>query len=198
MVQITRTELVIEPTEFKEYLLESPGEEIVISLKEAKAVCAFAEALGQPISLHFQKAGKPMMFHMKYYNFLECDFIMATIGVDEPSMGGETTTSQTTTSSSGTTSTPNQTSTPNTPPSTSSATPTGNVSTSGGVSSDGSYISTLAPPETPAPLTKSHQTKEMMSSQSTSSSSSGRTPPTKSRLFVGLNNDSGSDSDESE
>ena len=165
VVQTTRTELALEPTEFKEYRIESSGEEIVISLKEAKAVCTFAEALGQAISLHFDKAGKPLMFTTKYYNFLECDFIMATFGVDEPEVGR----SQTTTSTS-----PSAYDKPCTSP---------------GITSD-SYLSALAPPQTPEPCTKSG-TSEV---QTVSTPSTWDTSRSNNGLFVAMDE---SDSDES-
>ena len=164
VAQLTRTELVMEPNEFKQYILESSGEEIVISLKEVKAICLFAEALGQPISLHFQKPGKPMMFAMKYYSFLECEFILATFGVDEQE------TSEATTSSSGMASSDSVLRTPCTP----SLAPSVNSSPTGASPS----ISFLCTPNTP-PL---HPEEGI--------SSTPHGVEAKNNLFVGLMDES--------
>lgn len=82
---LTRTELSVDPKDFDLYSITHEGEEIVIPLKEAKAICNFAEALNQPITISFGRPGEPLVMSVKFFHFLEVDIVIATLGSDEDS-----------------------------------------------------------------------------------------------------------------
>ncbi len=201
--QINRTELSIDPKDFQSYSIENSGEDIVIPLKETKAICTFADALNQPIAIHFIQAGKPLLFALKYFNYLECEFVLATFGTaDQSSQQSDGPKSQ---------STPNDitaqssNSTPaHNPPSQSSLT-----SRLLDLKQENSPFPSLIPPDTPslAPFdTPGRQSSNSMQSASLSAKRPHSPPSTseaegswkakKSRIFVTLDEEEEEEGDE--
>ncbi|XP_041971654.1 cell cycle checkpoint control protein RAD9A isoform X2 [Aricia agestis] len=75
--KIIRTQISIKPTEFDVYNI-SAETVITFTLKEFRALLAFAEALSLPIQLHFETTGKPAVFIVHNGNTFEAHFVLAT------------------------------------------------------------------------------------------------------------------------
>jgi len=64
---VNHTELAIEPKDFAQYSLENVEEDIVVALKETKAICALPMPSISRLAFIFLQAGKPILFTLKYY-----------------------------------------------------------------------------------------------------------------------------------
>ncbi|XP_050677605.1 cell cycle checkpoint control protein RAD9A isoform X2 [Leptidea sinapis] len=83
LTKVIRTQISIKPIEFDSYII---GEEttITFTLKEFRALLAFAEALSLPIQLHFEVTGKPAVFIVHNGSTFEAHFVLATSKPDIP------------------------------------------------------------------------------------------------------------------
>ncbi|XP_011506336.1 PREDICTED: cell cycle checkpoint control protein RAD9A [Ceratosolen solmsi marchali] len=85
----TRTQLVFGMGEFDEYKINS-NTTITFCLKELRAILHFAEILAQPIHIHFDCAGRPIVFICKTLG-VESNLVLATLNPDDD-LGSQSTT----------------------------------------------------------------------------------------------------------
>ncbi|CAK1541556.1 unnamed protein product [Leptosia nina] len=81
--KVIRTQISIKSAEFDTYVI---GRETVITftIKEFRALLAFAEALNLPLQLHFEVTGKPVVFIVHNNTTFEAHFVLATTKSDTP------------------------------------------------------------------------------------------------------------------
>mmetsp|Transcript_7891 Transcript_7891/g.22396 ORF Transcript_7891/g.22396 Transcript_7891/m.22396 type:complete len:418 (+) Transcript_7891:113-1366(+) len=93
--RVTNTEMLMHVKDFEEFQVVEEGEDLVVPVKELKAICTFAEALGQPVTMCFSRAGRPFIISMKFYHYLTVDFVLATLGGgDDATQATQTQTTQ--------------------------------------------------------------------------------------------------------
>lgn len=80
--KIIHTEMVLVPEEFDNYQI-GVDTEITFCLKELKGILSFAESSGQPMDLHFECGGKPIVFSLSSDSTFEANFVLATL-IDQP------------------------------------------------------------------------------------------------------------------
>ncbi|KAK7865863.1 hypothetical protein R5R35_003979 [Gryllus longicercus] len=72
------TEILLDPVEFDKYVVNNETA-ITFSLKEFRALLAFAEATGQSVEASFDSGGKPVVFAVKHENTYEASFVLSTL-----------------------------------------------------------------------------------------------------------------------
>ncbi|CAF4884588.1 unnamed protein product [Pieris macdunnoughi] len=89
LTKVIRTQINIKPTEFDSYVI---GTETIITftLKEFKALLAFAEALSLPLQLQFEITGKPVVFIVHNGTTFEAHFVLATSKPDTNTQASST------------------------------------------------------------------------------------------------------------
>lgn len=89
LLKIIRTQISLKPAEFDSYTI---GEEttITFTLKEFKALLAFAEALNLPLQLHFETTGRPAVFIVHNGTTFEAHFVLATSKADNATQATST------------------------------------------------------------------------------------------------------------
>ncbi|KAG7209320.1 hypothetical protein KM043_015431 [Ampulex compressa] len=77
---VTRTQLVLTIGEFDQYVI---GNETTITfcMKELRAILGFAELVGTPINIHFEVAGRPVVFVLENPSF-EVNLVLSTLNPD--------------------------------------------------------------------------------------------------------------------
>lgn len=75
--KIIRTQICMKPSEFASYTIGTDTA-ITFTLKEFRALLAFAEALSLPIQLHFEVTGRPAVFIIHNGTTFEAHFVLAT------------------------------------------------------------------------------------------------------------------------
>lgn len=75
------TELRLDIKDFEKYHLDPTADvfELVMSLREFHPLLAFCEAIMMPLHIFLGGPGQPVIINVKMYNFLEADFVIATI-----------------------------------------------------------------------------------------------------------------------
>ncbi|XP_046964017.1 cell cycle checkpoint control protein RAD9B isoform X2 [Vanessa cardui] len=93
LCKIIRTQINIKPSEFDSYII---GAETIITftLKEFRALLAFAEALSLPLQLHFEVTGKPAVFIVHNGSTFEAHFVLATSKPDVATQASSQTSSR--------------------------------------------------------------------------------------------------------
>lgn len=89
LTKIIRTQITLKPTEFDSYTI---GAETIItfSLKEFRALLAFAEALNLPLQVHFETTGRPAVFIVHNGTTFEAHFVLATTKPDSATQATST------------------------------------------------------------------------------------------------------------
>lgn len=91
--KIIRTQISLKPLEFDSYTI-GQDTTITFTLKEFRALLAFAEALNLPLQLHFETTGKPAVFIVHNGSTFEAHFVLAT---SKPDSGTQASSTQNTT-----------------------------------------------------------------------------------------------------
>lgn len=76
--KVIHTEMMLAPEEFDNYQI-GVDTDVTFCLKELRAILAFAEFSSQPINVHFETGGKPIVFSMDGDSTYEGDFVLATL-----------------------------------------------------------------------------------------------------------------------
>ncbi|XP_019646662.1 PREDICTED: cell cycle checkpoint control protein RAD9A-like [Branchiostoma belcheri] len=76
--KVLHTQMSLAAEEF-DYFQIGVDTELTFCLKELRAILAFAEAAGMPISLHFETSGKPIVFSLEGDPAFDSNFVMATL-----------------------------------------------------------------------------------------------------------------------
>ncbi|XP_013190926.1 cell cycle checkpoint control protein RAD9A [Amyelois transitella] len=77
ILKIIRTQISLKPAEFDSYVIGAETT-ITFTMKEFRALLAFAEALSLPIQLHFETTGRPAVFIVHNGSTFEAHFVLAT------------------------------------------------------------------------------------------------------------------------
>lgn len=88
-----RTQICLKPMEFDSYTIGAETT-ITFTLKEFRALLAFAEALNLPLQLHFETTGRPAVFIVHNGSTFEAHFVLAT---SKPDSATQSTATQNTT-----------------------------------------------------------------------------------------------------
>ncbi|XP_068623725.1 cell cycle checkpoint control protein RAD9A [Battus philenor] len=81
LTKIIRTQINIKASEFDSYVIGTETT-VTFTMKEFKALLAFAEALSLPIQLQFETTGKPIVFIIHNGCTFEANFVLATSKAD--------------------------------------------------------------------------------------------------------------------
>lgn len=76
--KIIHTEMMLAPEEFDNYQI-GVDTDVTFCLKELRAILTFAEFSSQPLNVHFETGGKPIVFSMDGDSTYEADFVLATL-----------------------------------------------------------------------------------------------------------------------
>ncbi|XP_020613643.1 cell cycle checkpoint control protein RAD9B-like isoform X4 [Orbicella faveolata] len=76
--RVIHTEMMLVPEEFDNYQI-GVDTDVTFCLKELRAILIFAEFSSQPINVHFETSGKPIVFSMDGDPTYEADFVLATL-----------------------------------------------------------------------------------------------------------------------
>lgn len=79
--KVIRTQINLKTSEFDSYNI-GVDTTITISLKEFRALLAFAEALNLPLQLHYETTGQPAVFIIHNNSSFEANFVLATTKAD--------------------------------------------------------------------------------------------------------------------
>lgn len=81
LTKIIRTQICLKPAEFDSYTIDLETT-ITFTLKEFRALLAFAESLNLPLQLHFESTGRPAVFIVHNGITFEAHFVLATSKAD--------------------------------------------------------------------------------------------------------------------
>lgn len=82
--KVIHTEMMLAPEEFDNYQI-GVDTDVTFCLKELRAILTFAEFSSQPINVHFETGGKPIVFSMDGDSSYEGNFVLATLVDNESS-----------------------------------------------------------------------------------------------------------------
>lgn len=77
VTKVIRSQIVLKPAEFDSYTI-GIDTNITFTLKEFKALLAFAEALNLPLQINFETTGMPAVFIVHNGSTFEAHFVLAT------------------------------------------------------------------------------------------------------------------------
>ena len=87
-VMHTVTTLVQEEFDYFQIGIDT---KVTFCLKELRAILAFSEFVNQPISVHFEQAGKPIVFSFDSDDLYQGDFVLATLSESDATLLSEST-----------------------------------------------------------------------------------------------------------
>lgn len=87
--KLIRTQICLKHTEFDSYTI-GVDTKITFTMKEFRALLAFAEALNLPIQLHFETTGRPAVFIVHNGTTFEAHFVLATSKPDNATQASST------------------------------------------------------------------------------------------------------------
>jgi len=75
------TELTIGNGDFLTWEVDESclNSNLTFCLKEVKAILAFADTGTMPVTIHFDKCGRPIIFSVNFFDQLEANFVLATL-----------------------------------------------------------------------------------------------------------------------
>ncbi|XP_068679919.1 cell cycle checkpoint control protein RAD9A-like isoform X2 [Montipora foliosa] len=76
--KVIHTEMMLVPEEFENYQI-GVDTDVTFCLKELRAILTFAEFSSQPINVHFETGGRPIVFSMDGDSTYEGNFVLATL-----------------------------------------------------------------------------------------------------------------------
>jgi len=76
--QVVRTEMVMAAKEFEDFVMDQDTT-VTYCLKELRSIIGFADAMGEPLSACFNKAGEPIVFSLRSPGCYEGALVMATM-----------------------------------------------------------------------------------------------------------------------
>ena len=88
LTKVIKTKMAIVAEEFDKYQI-GVDTEVTFCLKELKAIVTFADTIGLNLDIHFESAGKPIVFSLASDPTFEANFVLATL-VDIPVPGSQT------------------------------------------------------------------------------------------------------------
>lgn len=94
LTKIIRTQISLKASEFDSYTVGTETT-ITFTLKEFRALLAFAEALSLPLQLHFETTGRPAVFIVHNGTTFEAHFVLATSKPDIATQSSTQNTSRT-------------------------------------------------------------------------------------------------------
>lgn len=80
--KVVHTVMTLAPEEF-DYFRIGIDTKVTFCLKELRAILAFSEYVNQPLSLHFEQAGRPIVFSFESDDLYVGDFVMATLSEND-------------------------------------------------------------------------------------------------------------------
>ncbi|KAJ2942825.1 hypothetical protein O0L34_g15013 [Tuta absoluta] len=89
LTKIIRTQINLKAAEFDSYIIGAETT-ITFTLKEFRALLAFAEALSLPLQLHFETTGRPAVFIVHNGSTFEAHFVLATSKPDNATQATST------------------------------------------------------------------------------------------------------------
>lgn len=89
LTKMIRTQISLKAAEFDSYVIGTETT-ITFTLKEFKALLAFAEALNLPLQLHFETTGRPAVFIVHNGSTFEANFVLATSKPDNATQATST------------------------------------------------------------------------------------------------------------
>ena len=94
-MKVVHTEMSLVPEEFDDFQI-GIDTAITFCLKELRAILLFSEFANQPVSLHFEHPGKPIVFSLDNDILYTGDFVMATLAETPPTQQENSTLNNTT------------------------------------------------------------------------------------------------------
>ncbi|XP_057315283.1 cell cycle checkpoint control protein RAD9A-like [Hydractinia symbiolongicarpus] len=80
--KVVHTEMTLVPEEFDNFQI-GIDTQVTFCLKELRAILAFSEFVNQPLAIHFEHSGKPIVFALDNDELYEGNFVMATLSENE-------------------------------------------------------------------------------------------------------------------
>ena len=90
--KLLHSEMIIDPNDFERYNVDRLHGAITFTVKELKALLAYAEQTSQLITIHIDQPGVPIVFSMTMLDVLRADFVIASLSAPDSLSSPNTTT----------------------------------------------------------------------------------------------------------
>eukprot|EP01117_Protostelium_nocturnum_P007818 TRINITY_DN2799_c0_g1_i1.p1 TRINITY_DN2799_c0_g1~~TRINITY_DN2799_c0_g1_i1.p1 ORF type:complete len:328 (-),score=115.08 TRINITY_DN2799_c0_g1_i1:46-1029(-) len=81
--KILRTEMHVDVGDFDEYEIGQEAS-ITFDIKQFKAILSFCDSAGQPVSMFFERGGRPILLALNYFGSFQADFVLASLLEESP------------------------------------------------------------------------------------------------------------------